>query len=546
MNTIIIGAGPAGLMAAGSVKGGAVTVLEKNEKPGKKLYITGKGRCNVTNDCTPEDVQKNVVTNPKFLFSALNAFPPREAMKLLEGCGIPLKTERGGRVFPASDKASDVTAALKKRAIENGAEIRLNAEVKDVWFDQKSQKFCVRIVGHDLSDVPRKSVGDAALGVPHHISRIRFGGSQSGLATLAGKNVTIPTLEKGTGIKSQGTGIGDMRKSLPVPCALCPDTLFLSPEPQSPNSDILTSDCLIIATGGCSYPLTGSTGDGYRFANVFGHTVIPPRPALVPLVLCEDVMPLEGLSLENVAITAKIGGKAYRQFGDAVFTADGISGPALLSLSSFLSRDGLRRHIQFPVGTARDQGSGVRGQKADNNLSIIPHSSLLIPHSFSPSPESRAPNPEPRATLSIDLKPALSDAQLDARILRDFEKYKNKQLKNALFDLLPKSLIPFIIRYAGLNGEAEINSVTKQQRALLLNALKNLTFRLKALEPLEKGIVTGGGVDVSEINPKTLESKLVKNLYFAGEILDVDALTGGYNIQIAMATGFLAGSSIGE
>ena len=404
MNTIVIGAGPAGLMAAGSVKGGSVTALEKNEKAGKKLYITGKGRCNVTNDCLPDQAQKNVVTNPKFLFSALNAFSPRDTMRLLEEHGMPLKTERGGRVFPVSGKASDVTAALKKRAIENGAEIRLNAEVKDAFYDAKTQKF--RII---LSD-----------------------GAE------------------------------------------------------------LNSDSLIVATGGKSYPQTGSTGDGYRFAKAFGHTVIPPRPALIPLILCEDVKPLEGLSLENITLTAKSGGKIYRQFGEAVFTADGISGPCVLSLSSYLSRDGF----------AND------------------------------------------AELFVDLKPALTVPQLDARILREFEKYKNKRLKNALFDLLPKSLIPYIVRYADLDGESEVNSVTKEQRAKLLDALKNLAFKIESLGALEYGIVTGGGVSVSEINPKTLESKLVNGLYFAGEVLDCDALTGGYNMQIALSTGFLAGKAV--
>jgi len=244
VHTIIIGAGPAGLMAAGAVKSGSVIVLEKNEKAGKKLYITGKGRCNLTNDCAPAEVQNNVVTNPKFLFAALNAFPPHEAMRFFEAYGIPLKTERGGRVFPASDKASDVTAALKKYALENGAEIRLNTEVKEVFYDAKSQKF-------------RVLVETAFSSAPNHESRI-------------------------TNHDSKGS--------------------------------ILTSDSLIIATGGKSYPLTGSTGDGYRFAKSLGHAVIPPRPALVPLILCENVKPLEGLSLENVAVTVRYNGKTYGRF----------------------------------------------------------------------------------------------------------------------------------------------------------------------------------------------------------------------------------------
>ena len=404
MNTVVIGAGPAGLMAAGSVKSGTVTVLEKSEKAGKKLYITGKGRCNVTNDCTPEQVQKNTVSNPKFLYGALNAFPPREAMRFLEEYGIPLKTERGGRVFPASDKASDITAALRKYALAGGAEIRLNAEVQNVWKDAKNQRFRI-------------------------------------------------TLTDGT---------------------------------------VLEADNLVIATGGKSYPSTGSTGDGYRFAKSFGHTVIPPRPSLVPILLSDAVKSIEGLSLEHITVSARSVKGNYRESGEMLFTANGVSGPCILSLSAYLSRDGL----------------------------------------------------PPDAELSVDLKPALNEAQLDDRLLRDFKKYANKQLKNALFDLLPRSLIPYIIRYAELNGEAEVNSVTKVQRAGLLSALKNLRFRIKELDALEKGIVTGGGVRVSEINPKNMESKLIKNLYFVGEVIDADALTGGYNIQIALSTGYLAGSSL--
>ena len=406
MKTVVVGAGPAGLMAAGSIKNGTVLVLEQNEKPGKKLYITGKGRCNITNDCELEQLLKNVVTNQRFLYSAFSRFLPSDTIVFFEAHGVPLKTERGGRVFPASDKASDITAALKKAAQENGAQIRLTATVQSVWKDHKQQKFKISLV----------------------------------------------------------------------------------------NGEELTADNLILATGGASYPLTGSKGDGYRFARQLGHTVIPPRAALVPILVTESVKSLEGLSLKNVSVSANINRKKYCEFGEMLFTADGMSGPCILSLSSFLS------------------GAGVSEGTA----------------------------------LAIDLKPALSKAQLDTRILRDFDSCKNKQLKNALFDLLPKSLIPYIIQAGGFSGEEAINSVTKEQRARLVDTFKNLTFYIKALEVLEKGIVTGGGVDVKEINPKTMESKLVKNLYFAGELIDVDALTGGFNIQIAISTGYLAGSSAGE
>jgi len=404
MNTVVIGAGPAGLMAAGSVKNGKVTVLEKNEKAGKKLYITGKGRCNITNDCAPETLLQNVVTNPKFLIGAVHRFSPGDTIDFFKEYGIPLKTERGGRVFPESGKSSDITGALKKHALKNGAQIRLNSEVIDIYRDAGIKKFKIALRG----------------------------------------------------------------------------------------GETLLSDHLILATGGASYPLTGSTGDGYRFAKQLGHTVLPPRPALVPMVFTGNVKPLEKLSLINVAVSLNTGSETYRQFGEILFTAEGVSGPCALSLSSYLSRDGLTKDT----------------------------------------------------ALSIDLKPALTEKQLDMRVLRDFENNKNRKLKNALSGLLPGKLRPFIIEYAGLNGETAVNAVTKAQRAKLAGVFKNLSFRVNALGALEKGLVTGGGVDVKEINPKTMESRLIPRLYFAGELIDADALTGGFNIQIALSTGYSAGNAI--
>jgi len=252
------------------------------------------------------------------------------------------------------------------------------------------------------------------------------------------------------------------------------------------------ADVLIIATGGKSYPLTGSSGDGCKFAKSLGHSIQPIRPALVPLILGQQVKPLEGLSLINVEVSVRQSKKEYKQFGEMIFTADGVSGPCVLSLSSLLSRDGLYDE----------------------------------------------------AVLKIDLKPALIKEQLDARILRDFGVAKNKQLKNALHELLPKSLISFMIEYAELDGEKSVNSITKAEREKLVQAIKNFVFHIKALGEIEKGIVTGGGVSVSEINPKTMESKIVSSLYVVGEVLDVDALTGGFNIQIALSTGWVAGQSI--
>jgi predicted Rossmann fold flavoprotein len=410
MTTVIIGAGPAGLMAAGSIDKGRVIVVEKNEKAGKKLYITGKGRCNVTNDCGFEKLISSVVSNPKFLYSAFKNFSPQDAVEFFKENGVPLKTERGGRVFPVSDKASDITAALVKRIAKNPcAEFMFKSEVKSARYDAAAKVFRLTVNG--------------------------------------GKEIACENL--------------------------------------------------VIATGGLSYPATGSTGDGYKLALSFGHTVSKLRPALVHLILAEDVKSLEGLSLENAAVKIEYNSVSYKLQGEMLFTSDGVSGPVILSLSSLLSRDGF-------TSACTDKEAG----------------------------------------LYIDLKPALSAETLDKRILRDFNKYLNKQLKNALFELLPKSIIPYIIKVSGLNGDSAVNSVTKEERLKLLPAIKNLGFTVKDLGGTDKGIVTGGGVSVGELNPKTLESKLVPGLYFAGEIIDADALTGGFNIQIALSTGFAAGTAI--
>lgn len=403
MTTVIIGAGPAGLMCAGTIKKGNVIVLERNEKVGKKLYITGKGRCNVSNDCEDDKFLDNIVTNPKFMYGAIRRFSTSDAKTFFEKFGVPIKVERGNRMFPVSDKASDITNALKKYADKNCAIFRLNTVVKSIA--KTDSKFKIFIDG----------------------------------------------------------------------------------------GEYIECDNLVIATGGKSYPLTGSMGDGYRFAQMLGHNVIKPRSALVPLIVKQDVKPLEGLSLKNIEVKVKCGKKTYKQFGEMLFTSQGVSGPCVLSLSSYISRD--------------------------NVLD---------------------------ATLSIDLKPALSCEQLDARILRDFDKYKNKQIKNSLHELLPKSMIPFIIEYVGFDGEQSVNSITKVQREKLISALKDLQFTVKSLGDLERGIVTGGGVDVKQISPKDMQSKIVESLYFAGEVLDVDALTGGFNIQIALSSGYVAGSNIGE
>lgn len=399
MKTAVVGAGPAGLIAAATAAAGSdVTLFERNEKPGKKLYITGKGRCNVTNLCSPREFLEKVVRNPKFLYSAIYSFTPEDTVNLIETNGVKTKTERGNRVFPASDKASDVTKALVSNAMKAG----------------------VRFVYENVVSLSRKD----------------------GLFRLVTSGA---------------------------------EYFF---------------DKVILACGGVSYPSTGSNGDGFKLAESMGHTVTKLYPALVPVNFCEDVKSLQGLSLKNVKVTVSDGRKSESLFGEMLFTSRGASGPVVLSLSSLINR-------------------------------------LDVKH----------------VTFSIDLKPALDYDKLDKRVVSDFTKFKNKQFKNSLDEMLPKSLIPYIIDVSGINPDKPVNSVTKQEREKLVNLLKNLSFTVDSLGSIAEGIVTSGGVSVDEVNPKTMESKLVKGLYFAGEMLDVDALTGGFNIQIALSTGFAAGTS---
>ena len=405
MYIAVIGAGPAGLLAAAeAAKAGAnVTLFDKNEKAGKKLYITGKGRCNVTNMRPPGEFLEFVVRNCKFLYGAIYSFSPENTVELIESNGVKTKVERGNRVFPQSDKASDITKALVKNAERYGVKFSYNSEITDV--SKENDKFLIT--------------------------------SRSGKERF---------------------------------------------------------DKVIVACGGMSYPSTGSTGDGYAFAKKFGHKIVELRPALVGLTLKESVKALQGLSLRNVTATISGGGVNESRFGEMLFTSSGVSGPIILSLSSFVNR----------VGNVKDM------------------------------------------TLSIDLKPAMSAEELDKRVLSDFNKNINKRFKNSLDELLPKSLIPYIIGVTGISPEKPLNSVTKEDRAKIVDTLKNLKFGVAALGSLNEAVVTSGGVSVAEVNPKTMESKLVPGLYFAGEVLDVDALTGGFNIQIALSTGFVAGKSAGQ
>ena len=402
---IVIGGGAAGMLAAiaAAVNGNEVTLLEKNEKLGKKIYITGKGRCNLTNASDMETVRANVITNPKFLYSAFAAFDNQDIIRMVEEEGCRTKVERGMRVFPVSDHSSDVIRALQKRLERLGVEICLHTCVESLICENGA------CVGVQLTEQGRQILADA----------------------------------------------------------------------------------VVVATGGCSYPSTGSTGDGYRFAEETGHTVTERRPAPVPFETKEAwTKELQGLSLRNVQVFIRKDGKIlYSEFGEMLFTHFGVSGPALLSASS------------------------VMGSK--------------LP-----------------AQLIIDLKPALSEEQLDQRILRDFSQAANKQLKNALDGLYPSKLIPVMIKVAGLDGEKRVNEVTKEERHRLLQNTKNFTVTLTGLRGFNEAIVTQGGVSVKDVKAGTMESKKVAGLYFAGEVLDVDALTGGYNLQVAWSTGYLAGSNI--
>ena len=401
---IVVGGGAAGMMAAGTAAqaGAHVVLIERNDMLGKKLAITGKGRCNVTNDCTWEDVMKNTPRNGRFLYSSLSAFTPADTMGFFEKRGCELKVERGNRVFPTSDKSASVLSALRQFLKEEKVEIK-QARVKNLL----------------LRD-----------------------GAVAGVETDCGN---------------------------------------------------VYGRCVILCTGGCSYPLTGSTGDGYDMARSVGHKIVTPRGSLVPLE--EDggwCARMQGLALKNVEVKLINEKKkvCFEDFGELLFTHFGLSGPTILSASAHMK-------------------------------------------------------PDERYEISIDLKPALDEQKLDQRILRDFDKYRNRNIDNALQDLYPKSMIPVMIERAQIDPSVQTNSVTKQQRRCLLETTKNFRIKISGLRPVEEAIITSGGVSVKEVDPKTMRSKLVQGLYFAGEILDVDAYTGGFNLQIAWSTAIAAGRAAG-
>lgn len=402
---IVVGGGAAGMMAAcaAAQAGAQVVLLEKNEKLGKKLFITGKGRCNVTNAAEVETLLANVCTNPKFLYSAFYGYDNLAVMDFLEKAGCPLKTERGERVFPVSDHSSDVIAAFQRELKKNGVEVRLCTAVTEL--------------------------------------------------VLCGGRVTGVKTEKGS----------------------------------------FAADSVIVCTGGRSYPLTGSTGDGYRFAEAAGHIVTSQSPALVPLEVkeawCRELM---GLSLKNVSVSLQCGGReVYGGFGEMLFTHFGVSGPLILSASSYY----------------------VPGKEA---------------------------------SLTIDLKPAVSGEQLDKRLLRDFEENRNRQFKNALGGLFPVKLIPVMVELSGISPDKRVNEITREERKRFAGLIKALPLTVTGTRGFAEAIITRGGVCVKEIKPSTMESKKVKGLFFAGEVLDTDALTGGFNLQIAWSTGHLAGQCCAE
>ena len=399
---IVIGGGASGMLAAyaSASVGNQVTLIEKNEKLGKKIYITGKGRCNVTNSASISEFFGNVVTNPKFVYSAINTFSAQKLMDFLSVNGLKLKIERGNRVFPESDKASDVTKTIEKALIANNVNLLFNTEVREILLENDSV----------------------------------------------------------VGVKT--------------------------------DNQVFECDSVIVCTGGLSYPLTGSNGDGYKFAKSVGHTIIPIKPSLVGVELKgSDFLALQGMSLKNVSVKAVVDGKTvYEDFGEMLFTHFGVSGPIILSCSSVINK---------------------------YNVSD--------------------------SDLIIDLKPALDNSVLDSRLVREFKENNTKSIQNAVRSLVPKNLVDIVLKRANVSFNKNCSQITHEERLRICKTLKNLSFKVKSLRPINEAIVTSGGVNVKEINPKTMESKLVNNLFFAGEVLDIDAFTGGFNLQLAFSTGYVAG-----
>ena len=439
MKVIVVGGGPAGMMSAisSAEEGNKVILIEKNKSLGKKLLITGKGRCNITSSLDIDEFIKNIPGNGKFLYSSFKNYTNVDIINFLKKQGLEVKEERGNRYFPVTDKSLDVLNCFKKRIKELNVEIYYEETVSELL----TENFEIKLDKEKLSK--------------DYIESNK---------TNKEKNIKV------IGVKT--------------------------------NKHEFFADKVIIATGGKSYPLTGSTGDGYKLAKNVGHTIKKIKPSLIPFVcnekdICQE---LQGLSLKNVGIFIEDilkNKKIYDDFGEMLFTHFGVSGPVILSASAHL----------------------VRYKNIDELLK------------------------NNKIVLHIDLKPALSKEKLDDRIIRDFEEFKNKQFKNSLEKLLPQKMIEPIIQLSGIKPEKPVNEITKLEREKLVNLLKDFKLTIKGFRPIDEAIITSGGVSIKEINPSTMESKIVKNLYFAGEVIDVDAYTGGFNLQIAYSTGFTAGKN---
>ena len=423
MNVVVIGGGPAGMMSAisSAENGNNVILLEKKERLGRKLLITGKGRCNITSSLPINEFIQNIPGNGQFLYSAFKNYTNNDIIDFLNKEGLDVKEERGNRIFPVTDKSLDVLKCFTNKLKELNVKVEYNMQVTEIV--PKNEYGNLKVIAHELKD-----------------------------------------------------------------------------NEQYGNTKTFEAEKVILATGGNSYPLTGSTGDGYELAKKLGHTVTKIRPSLVPLEAFEQNMckELQGLSLRNVNIQFKNKENnkvIYDDFGEMLFTHFGVSGPTILSSSAHL----------------------VRYKNIDELLK------------------------NKKIVLNIDFKPALSEEKLDQRILRDFDEFKNKQFKNSLDKLLPQKLIPVIIEKSGINPEKKVNEINKKERHRLVNLLKNFEVVIKGFRTIDEAIITSGGINIKEINPKTMESKLVEGLYFAGEIIDVDAYTGGFNLQIAYSTGYTAG-----
>ena len=426
MNVVVIGGGPAGMMSAisSAENGNNVILLEKKERLGRKLLITGKGRCNITSSLPINEFIQNIPGNGQFLYSAFKNYTNNDIIDFLNKEGLDVKEERGNRIFPVTDKSLDVLKCFTNKLKELNVKIEYNMQVTEIV--PKNEYGNLKVIAHELKN-----------------------------------------------------------------------------NEQYENTKTFEAEKVILATGGNSYPLTGSTGDGYELAKKLGHTVTKIRPSLVPLEAFEQNMckELQGLSLRNINIQFKNKENnkvIYDDFGEMLFTHFGVSGPTILSSSAHL----------------------VRYKNIDELLK------------------------NKKIVLNIDFKPALSEEKLDERILRDFDEFKNKQFKNSLDKLLPQKLIPVIIEKSGINPEKKVNEINKKERHTLVNLLKNFEVVIKGFRPIDEAIITSGGINIKEINPKTMESKLVDGLYFAGEIIDVDAYTGGFNLQIAYSTGYTAGNNI--